>query len=551
MPTPARSTYDVIVVGAGPNGLTCAAYLARAGAAVALVERNVETGGGLVTEELSGFKLTYHATYMMLAEQMPPYSDLGLSEWGVRFVQPETQAAFLFEHGQSLVLSTNPEKSRAAVARLSPHDASAFERLVTELGEICDSFLIPATYLPPVEALEQVALLEESDAIGRKINAFSEMSPHEVIRSYGFDDPRIEGALLYLACLFGLDPDESGMGFLTPIYVHRLMNAGLIRGGTHHLASSLRRVVESYNGDIFTASEVGRFLFSSHGAVDGVRLADGRELHARAVVSTLNPQQTFLRLVRDDDRQHVPSDIAESAAEWQWDETSLFVALRGVVGEPPRYEGYEREVDTALLVVFGYETVDDVLEHYRSVRGSRLPDRVAGHGSCPSLFDPLLVPNHVPYGPHHVMRFECWAPYDADWSDRAAKAAYGERCFELWSRYAPNIQGGNVRVRVDWSPRDIETQLTTMTRGSIKHGAYLPLQMGYNRPNPDCSGYRTPIPGLYVGGASVHPGGMVILGPGYNASRVVAEDLGLHVWWEEPEMVRRARTRGYLPEAAP
>jgi len=106
-------------------------------------------------------------------------------------------------------------------------------------------------------------------------------------------------------------------------------------------------------------------------------------------------------------------------------------------------------------------------------------------------------------------------------------------------------------VRVDWSPRDIETQLTTMTRGSIKHGAYLPLQMGYNRPNPDCSGYRTPIPGLYVGGASVHPGGMVILGPGYNASRVVAEDLGLRVWWEEPEMVRRARRRGYLPEAAP
>ncbi len=549
MPTRTDSAYDVIVVGAGPNGLTCAAYLARAGATVAVVERNVETGGGLVTEELSGFKLTYHATYMMLAEQMPPYTDLGLLDWGVRFVRPETQAAFLFERGQSLVLSTDPARSRAAVARLSPHDATAFERLMTDFSEICDAFLIPATYLPPVGALEQVALLEASDAIGRKINAFSEMSPHEVIRSYGFDDPRIEGALLYLACLFGLDPDEGGMGFLTPIYVHRLMNAGLVRGGTHHLASSLRRVVESGGGEIFTASEVARLLFSADGAVDGVRLADGHELYARAVVSTLNPQQTFLRLVDDADRMYVPSEVADSASQWQWDETSLFVTLRGVVGEPPRYDGYEREVDTALLVVFGYETADDVLEHYRSVRAGRLPDRVAGHGSCPSLFDPLLVPNHVPYGPHHVLRFECWAPYDAEWSDRTAKAAYSDRCFELWCRYAPNIRGGNVRVRVDWSPRDIETQLTTMARGSIKHGAYLTLQMGYNRPNPDCSLNRTPIPGLYVGGASVHPGGMVILGAGYNASRAVAEDLGLRVWWEEPDMVKRARTRGYLPEA--
>jgi phytoene dehydrogenase-like protein len=543
------STYDVIVVGAGPNGLTCAAYLARAGARVALVERNIETGGGLVTEELSGFKLTYHATYMMLAEQMPPYIDLRLPEWGVHFVRPVAQAAFLFERGQSLLLYSDPAKSRAAVERLSPADASAFERLATEFGEICDAFLIPATYLPPVEALEQVALLEESDNIGRKINAFSEMSPHEVIHSYGFQDPRVEGALLYLACLFGLDPDEGGMGFLTPIYVHRLMNAALIRGGTHHLASSLRRELESNKGDVLTAAAVSRFLFSSDGEVHGVRLADGRELQARAVVSTLNPQQTFIGLVQENDRRHVPSDIAEGAAGWQWDETSLFVSLRGIVGDPPRYEGYDREVDTALLVVFGYETVDDVREHYRRVSRGTLPERIAGHGSCPSLFDPLLVPNHVPYGPHHVVRFECWAPYDANWSDRAAKAEYGDRCFDLWSRYAPNIRRGNVRARVDWSPRDIETQLATMTRGAIKHGAYLTLQMGYNRPNPDCSRYRTPIPGLYVGGASVHPGGMVILGPGYNASRVVAEDLGLHVWWEEPEMVQRARERGYLPRA--
>jgi phytoene dehydrogenase-like protein len=84
-----------------------------------------------------------------------------------------------------------------------------------------------------------------------------------------------------------------------------------------------------------------------------------------------------------------------------------------------------------------------------------------------------------------------------------------------------------------------------MKRGSIKHGAYTSLQMGYNRPVPECSAYRTPIEGLYVGGASVHPGGMITMGPGYNAARTVAEDLGAPLW-EEPEMVRAARERGYL-----
>ena len=86
-----------------------------------------------------------------------------------------------------------------------------------------------------------------------------------------------------------------------------------------------------------------------------------------------------------------------------------------------------------------------------------------------------------------------------------------------------------------------------MRSGSIKHGAYTSLQMGYLRPNEHCSTYRTPIDGLYMAGASVYPGGMITLGPGYNAAGVVAKDLGLDVWWEAPAMVKEARAQGYLP----
>jgi phytoene dehydrogenase-like protein len=535
-------TYDVLVLGAGPNGLTCASYLAKAGAKVAILEKNVETGGGLVTEELSGFKLNYHATYMMLGEQMPPISDLELRDRGVAFTCPEVQVAFLFEDKKSLILYTDPEKSKASIAKISEADAETFGRMYGEFKEMCDKFLVPATYYPPVEPLDQVALLEESDELGRRINEISEMSPREVIQSYGFQDPRVEGAMLYLAAMFGLDPEEGGVGFLTPIYVYRLMNASLMRGGTHHLASSLRRVVEAHKGSVITCADVTEIIYED-GAAKGVKCADGREFRADRVVSTLNPQQTFGKLLTQE--QAGDEDISW-AEGWAWDEISLFVANWGMVGPTPEYDGYEADVNEALIVVMGYESPEDVLEHFAAVREGKLPEKMAGHGTRMSAFDPLLVPNHVPYGPHHAMRWESWVPYASGW-DEKQKEDYGNKCLEYWGSFAPNLLKQNTRIRVYWSPLDIETHLNTMTRGSIKHGAYMSLQLGYNRPAPDFSAYKTPFKGLYLAGASTHPGGMVILGPGYNASRVVAEDMGLDVWWKEPEMVTQTRERGYLP----
>jgi phytoene dehydrogenase-like protein len=398
---------------------------------------------------------------------------------------------------------------------------------------------LPATYAPPLPPLEQTLALSEADGLGEQIAEISELAPWEVIERYGFEDPRVHAAFLYLATMFGLEAEEGGVGFLVPLYVSRMMQAALVRGGSHQLASALRRCVEEHGGEVLTASAVEEILVEDGRAV-GVRVAGGGKLRAAAVVSTLNPQQTFLGLIGP---EGVERNVRETLAEWEWERTSLFIVHDGIVGSPPRYEGHPEDANHALLAVMGYEHPEDVIEHQNEVtRGQRT--RIAGHGSVPSLFDPLMAPTHVPYGPHHVLRWECWAPFDADWSESAAED-YRRECFDLWSHHAPNLKQANSRVRVVWTPRDIEAHLPTMTRGSIKHGAYTSLQMGYNRPVPECSAYRTPIEGLYVAGSSVHPGGMVILGPGYNAARVVAEDLGAPLW-EEPEMVRAARARGYL-----
>lgn len=531
---------DVVILGAGPNGLACAAYLARAGLRVTVVERNVETGGGLVTQELCGFKLNHHAAAMLLAERMPPYEDLALADRGVAFVRPDVQAAFLFAGGATFVAYADAARTARSAAALSPRDAGIVEGMLREFAEMCDAFLIPATYVPPLEPLVQMEKLARAGRLGERIAEISEMSPREVIESYGLADPRLRAAMLYLAMAFGLDAEEGGMGFLVPLFVWRMTQAAIVRGGSHQLAGALRRAAEESSACMRVANTATGYIVED-GRVAGVKLASGREVRARAVVSTLDPEQTFLRLLPEGVG---PADLREAAREWEWESRSLFVLHLGVAGEAPSYDGWDADASRARVVVMGYETPDDVLAHAEEcARGS--VERVAGCASVPSQFDPLLVPDHVPMGPHHLLRFESWAAYGAPW-DLDARREYADRCVALWARYAPAAARGNLRVRAAWSPRDVERQLPTMRRGSIKHGAYTSLQMGWHRPSADCSSYRTPVPGLYVAGASAHPGGMVILGPGYNAARAVAEDLGAEIWWREPEMVAGARARGLL-----
>lgn len=534
------SDYDVIVIGAGPNGLTAAAYLAAAGQRVLAVEKYLETGGGLVTQELCGFKLNHHAIYMMMAELLPPYRELNLADKGVAFVRPPNQVSFLFDDHKSITLYSDPERSAASIDALSPGDGARFRKMYDDFKQMCDACLLPATYFPPIPPLDQTKLLSEADDLGRLIAEISDMAPREVIDRYAFVDPRVRGAMLYLACMFGVGPEEGGLGFLVPIYVYRLMQNALVRGGSHQLSSGLRRTLEEFGGEVATSKAVTQLL-SRDGRVSGVKLDDGREFTAKAVISTLNPQQTFLQLLPPD---LLDDDIREVVEAWEWEHNSLFITNAGIVGEAPRYEGYDPAVNDSLIVVMGYERDQDVVDHYEEVSRGEL-GRMAGHVTVPSLFDPLMAPNHVPLGPAHVLRWECWAPYDSDWSV-TGRDAFRDRCWEFWTRYAPNLSRANKRVWVAWSPADIANHLATMVRGSIKHGAYLSLQMGYNRPFPEASSYRTFVDGLYVGGASTHPGGMVIMGPGYNVSRTVAADLGVDLPWGELAMVKAARDRGYL-----
>ena len=170
-----------------------------------------------------------------------------------------------------------------------------------------------------------------------------------------------------------------------------------------------------------------------------------------------------------------------------------------------------------------------------------------GFNCCfPTVHDP----GQAPPG-RHTGFISQMAPYDIkEGTDKyysfAFKEEIAQKCLETLRKYAPNMSMDNVLWATTHTPLDTENKFPDMVKGSIKQGAYEPLQMGFLRPNEDCSDHRTPVKNLYLGGASSHSGGLITFGPGYGVAGTVAEDCGIEKWWQEPESVTKAREEGLL-----
>lgn len=535
-------SYDVIVIGGGPNGETLASYLQRAGARVLLIERRHEMGGGLLTEDFAGFRFNLHATYMMMAELMPPFHDLFLPQYGVEFIRPEVQMSLFYEKDKALVLYLDPQKTAESIARLSPGDDKKFLKLYNDFKEVCDKCLIPLTYVQPMPPAELTAMLSESE-IGKKVLEWSEMSPLEILDSYEIKDERVKAAVLYLGCKWGVEPDLVGIGYMFPIYVYRMLSAALVRGGTHRLNSAIMRSGYEAGLKAMELAEVKKIIVEDGRAVGVVVEEFGREVkevRAKAIVSTLNPQKTFLELVGED---KLDPGFASSVKEWQWDEWSLFCIHLGTKALPKyKAESTEPHCGEALSQVIGYQSVDQVVKHWRSCMDRVLPGTESTFTPI-SLFDPSQAPKG-----YHVLRVETEAPYEVDgkkWED--IKEDYAEKILGDWYEYLLNPGDLRIVKKYIYTPEYIELKLPNMVRGSIKQGAYIPTQMGYFRPNAECSNYATPIEGLYIAGAAAYPGGMITLGPGYAAAGRIASDLKLNIWWKPPSWLEEARRNKLAP----
>ncbi len=522
--------FDVAIIGAGPNGLICGAYLARCGLNVVLLEARHETGGGLETLELAGFRYNLHAVYHMMAMQMPCYRDFDLDKKGVKYIFPPVQCATVYDQGPPLLLYRDGDKTADYIAaHFSSTDGHAYRRMYADFKEFSEKILIPLTYIPPVPFVEQTLILNNAkDDVGKRYNEIADLTPLDILSAYGFQEP-VKSALLNLFTMWGMSPYE--LGFLFPLYVYRMTDTALVCGGSHRLSSALYRTFVEAGGTVMDRAEVVRVLVKG-GGVEGVMTADGTEITAKAVISTCNPRQNFLEFI---DPAELPAEVVESARKWEW-EKSTFFGLHLALRSAPVY-GDSTDVNHALTTFFGVNDTDELLAHLETIERGRLPEKPMGHASCPSLFDPLQAPKG-----YHVGRWECLVPFDVDWDTETEP--YAQKCLAEWKAYAPGIEPLN---QLAYPPTYIELKNKSMTRGSFKHGAYIPLQMGYLRPNDLCSRNFTPVERFYVAGASSYPGGMILGGGGYLAANAIADDFGLDRSWREPEYMQAAREAGIIP----
>jgi phytoene dehydrogenase-like protein len=526
MPVTLERSYDGIIIGAGHHGLVLGSYLQKCGLDILLVDRRLQYGGGLSTQEVTqpGFYHNLHSINHFHISETPWFSDLGLAD-RVSYITPRYEFGQPHLDGSALVFGRDLEETLANVARFSRKDAATFRDWNRKAEEITRRIFLPERYAEPLPQAEREALLTRSD-MGRDFLAMTKRQPFDVVREL-FENEHVQLLFLFKVSLFGtwlVDTLSKTSPMGSVIRAFDLQSGyQLCQGGSFNLARGLMETFIRAGGTFQPQVQIDRIVLEG-GRASGVALADGRTVRARQfVASTLDVHQTFENLIG---RAQLPAAFAQKLDKFQYTQWSIF-GLHLAMHEPVRFhaEKFDPNIYRTLKWSLGAETMDDLLAAHKDVSAGRVP-KIVQFGSGPlSVLDPSQAPpgKHTTYA-WHVM------PLDPDIDGRdyeAFKREFAERMLETFARYAPNMTRKNIIGQYIYTGREYTAAFPQMRGGDIFMGAFNAEQVMYNH-----FGYRTPIERLYMAGSATHPGGAISGGGGYISAGLIARDLGLKLWWK-------------------